>query len=258
MRGAYDAASAAWATGPDRVYARLGAAVVAAISMPLDGRRVLDVGAGTGAVSRAVAARGGCALALDAAEGMTRRSLASGVPSVCGDAVAVPLRAASFDAAVAAFSLTHLLDPVAALRELTRVVVPGGWVAACGFGPGPEHPVRAAVDAAARSRGWEPPPWYRWLKSEAEPVLKSAAAMGTAAAVAGLAQIEVDEAPLDVGSLTPLELVGYRFGMPSLAPFVAELDPSARAALVGDALRRLGTRPPPLRPVVVTLRAVVG
>lgn len=257
MRGAYDAASAGWADGPDRVYGRLGAAAVAAIPRPLDGRRVLDVGAGTGAVSRAVAAAGGLAMALDAAEGMARRSLASGVPSVCGDAVALPFREASFDSAVAAFSLTHLLDPVVGLRELTRVVAPGGSVVVCGFGPGPEHPVKIAVEAAARSRGWDPPPWYRWLKSEAEPVLKSSAAMAEAAAAAELADIEVDETPVDVGVLAPLDLVRYRLGMPSIAPFVAGLDPSARAALVTDALDRLGRRPPPLRPVVVVLRALI-
>ena len=48
VRAAYDAAAGLWAAGPERVYAALAAALLASADVPLAGRRVLDMGAGTG------------------------------------------------------------------------------------------------------------------------------------------------------------------------------------------------------------------
>ena len=49
-------------------------------------------------------------------------------PAVVGDALALPFAPSAFDAAVAAFSLNHLSDPAAGLREMARVTRPGGAV----------------------------------------------------------------------------------------------------------------------------------
>jgi ubiquinone/menaquinone biosynthesis C-methylase UbiE len=46
-----------------------------------------------------------------------------------GDAEAMPFDDAMFDAAVANFGIHHMPDPIRALREVRRVLVPGGRVA---------------------------------------------------------------------------------------------------------------------------------
>jgi ubiquinone/menaquinone biosynthesis C-methylase UbiE len=257
MRAAYDTASAVWGAGPQAVYDRLAAAIVAAAPVPLGGRLVLDVGAGTGAVSRAVTAAGGKPVAVDAAWGMSRATRRNGVRSACGDALALPFRSASFWTAVAAFLLSHLRDPVAGLAEAKRVVEPGGAVVVGGFGTGPEHPVKSVVDEAAQRHGWIPPAWYVRLKTETEAAVAQADQVSAAARSAGLGEVQASEHPVEVGPLTPEDLVGYRLGMPSLAAFVAGLRPKARQALVQDALAALGPEPPPLSPWVLVMRARV-
>jgi hypothetical protein len=59
VRASYDAAAGGWASGPGPMYARLAGALIAAAPVPLAGRRVLDLGAGTGAAGRAALAAGG-------------------------------------------------------------------------------------------------------------------------------------------------------------------------------------------------------
>ena len=48
VQAAYAAGAAAWASGPARVYRRLAELLVAFSPVPLGGRRVLDLGSGTG------------------------------------------------------------------------------------------------------------------------------------------------------------------------------------------------------------------
>ena len=52
---AYTGVAAAWDAGPSRLYDALARAVVSAHPGDVAGLRVLDIGAGTGAVSRALA-----------------------------------------------------------------------------------------------------------------------------------------------------------------------------------------------------------
>ncbi len=58
VRAGYDAAAAGWAEGPGRMYTPLARALVAAAPVPLSGRRVLDLGAGTSVAGRAALAAG--------------------------------------------------------------------------------------------------------------------------------------------------------------------------------------------------------
>jgi ubiquinone/menaquinone biosynthesis C-methylase UbiE len=103
------------------------------------GARVLDVGCGPGTITIDVAARvaPGRVLGIDRADEVLETARAdardAGVDNVefaVGDVYALDLPDASFDVVHAHQVLQHLTDPVAALREMRRVCVPGGVVAA--------------------------------------------------------------------------------------------------------------------------------
>jgi demethylmenaquinone methyltransferase/2-methoxy-6-polyprenyl-1,4-benzoquinol methylase len=132
------------------------------------GRRVLDVATGTGAVALELARRKGCAVVgLDQSAEMlavARRRVPEEVQLVEGHADRLPFPDASFAALTFTYLLRYVDDPAATLRELARVVAPGGTVAGLEFGV-PPNPlaralwrfyVRAVLPAAGRliSPGW--------------------------------------------------------------------------------------------------------
>src|SRR4051794_4833448 len=89
-------------------------------------RRVLDVGAGTGRLTRAAARLGHDVVAVE--PDVRMRALAeaaSRAPVLDGTAEALPLPTASVDAALAG-QAWHWFDPARALPELARVLRPGG------------------------------------------------------------------------------------------------------------------------------------
>ncbi|WP_037604469.1 class I SAM-dependent methyltransferase [Streptacidiphilus rugosus] len=95
------------------------------------GTRVLDVGTGPGTVAAAALALGAEVVAVDAEPGMVALAAANAPGAQVRHAVlpALPFPDDAFDAAVANFVVNHVEDPRAALRELRRVVRPGGRVA---------------------------------------------------------------------------------------------------------------------------------
>ena len=103
---------------------------------PQPGEQVLDVACGTGVVSLAMAAAvgpGGSVLGVDLSAGMVAsavaRAQAAGISQARFarmDAEALALPAASFDLVVCALGLMYLPDADAALREMQRVLRPGG------------------------------------------------------------------------------------------------------------------------------------
>jgi SAM-dependent methyltransferase len=247
---AYSAGGAAWEAGPARVYDRLASVLVERCPGGVAGRVVLDLGAGTGAASRAALAAGaGAVVAVDAAPGMLAHARADRPPAAAGDATALPFAAGSFGAVVAAFSLNHLTDPAAGLAEAARVLRPGGGLVASAYAAADEHPVKAAVDAACAAAGWSPAPWVGRLRSEAMARLATVEAAREAAAALDGAIVE--EIGVELPDLTPADLVAWRLGMAQVASFVAALDDDAREALVADALGRLGAPPPLVRRCIV-------
>ncbi len=94
---------------------------------PSGARRLLDLGAGVGALApyeRAAAPDATVVLA-DRAEGMLRLA-PTDTPRVLVDARALPIRDETFDAVVMAFVLFHVPEPTEALAEVARVLRRGG------------------------------------------------------------------------------------------------------------------------------------
>jgi SAM-dependent methyltransferase len=242
---AYSATGAAWRDGPERVYQRLSDVLVSASPIPLAGQRVADVGAGTGAASRAIERAGGRPIALDLARGMLRVDVAERPPAVVADVRHLPLAPGSCTAVVAAFSYNHVPDPGLALIDAARVVGPGGVVLASTYGSDDTHPVKAAADAAASEAGWAPEPWVEEIRSRTVPLLATVSAVQAVAQAVGL-DVEVQRVEVPFPDLEPTDLVAWRLGMAQLAPFMARLRPSARRQVVRRALELLGPDPEPL------------
>jgi demethylmenaquinone methyltransferase/2-methoxy-6-polyprenyl-1,4-benzoquinol methylase len=152
----YDLLNDVLSMGQDRRWRRAVAAAVGA----RPGERVLDLAAGTGAVSRVLAEAGADCVACDFSFGMLEvgamRLARSGHPGrpgpggngpaataattgrgavrfVAGDALALPLRNGAFDAVTISFGLRNVADPAAALAEMRRVTKPGGRLLICEF-----------------------------------------------------------------------------------------------------------------------------
>jgi SAM-dependent methyltransferase len=95
--------------------------------LPAGARRVVDLGAGTGKLSRQLAARGLAVTAVEPDAGM-RQVLAASSPEVdvrAGSGEAIPLGDGEEDAVLAAQSW-HWMDAGTAAREAARVLRPGG------------------------------------------------------------------------------------------------------------------------------------
>jgi len=111
--------------------------------------RVLDVGCGPGIVTCAFARRAASAIGLDLVPAMLERARAraaelgvDNVAWVAGDLDPLPFEDRSFDVVVTRFVLHHVEDPGSALREMRRVLAPGGTLVVCDVTP-PERSAQA-------------------------------------------------------------------------------------------------------------------
>ena len=133
----YDRANRLLSLGVDQCWRRRAVAVAGV----RPGERALDVCAGTGDLSLALAGAGAEVVAVDfcremlrlAGDKVGRRSGAFALRLLCGDATALPFADRSFDLCTVAFGIRNVSEPVAALREMARVVRPGGRVVVLEF-----------------------------------------------------------------------------------------------------------------------------
>jgi demethylmenaquinone methyltransferase / 2-methoxy-6-polyprenyl-1,4-benzoquinol methylase len=122
----YDAMNHVMTAGLDRRWRRETAQAVVS-----PGDRVLDACCGTGDLALADLRAGGARVTgLDFSEQMLERARAksSEIDWVQGDALALPFADGSFDAATVGFGVRNLDDLESGLRELRRVLRPGGRV----------------------------------------------------------------------------------------------------------------------------------
>jgi len=98
--------------------------------LPAEGGRVLEVGAGRGVDSRALADRGARVVAIDySPEALTRQGMVRGdsrMSVVQADAFSLPFDEGCFDVVFHQGLLEHFHDPLPMAREHLRVVRPGG------------------------------------------------------------------------------------------------------------------------------------
>ncbi|MFI5285094.1 MAG: class I SAM-dependent methyltransferase [Candidatus Dormibacteria bacterium] len=256
-RNAYRGVAAAWAAGPAAMYDKLASVALTSAANSLRGASVLDVGAGTGALCRALKTAGAVPIAVDMSGDMLRLIGDAALGSVVGDMCALPFRDGGFDAAVSGFAISHVDVPERALAEMSRVVRPHGQVIASVFGEAAPAASKDAVDEVARGFGFDPPAWYVQLKRGTEPRSNTPALLGACAGAAGLEDIDVADLVVDSGLDTPESIAAYRIGLAHLAPFVASLPGSQRDEFFRRAVAAVRERGQPVRPRVLVLSSRV-
>lgn len=127
----YDITNNIISMGQDRAWRK---ATVNAVN-PLPGEVILDLAAGTGTSSEPFDARGARVVPCDFSYGMLAvgKERRPDLPFTAGDGTALPFADEVFDAATISFGLRNIVDTNLALRELLRVVKPGGRIVICEF-----------------------------------------------------------------------------------------------------------------------------
>lgn len=143
------------------------------------GTRVIDVAAGTGNFAFAAARRGADVLATDFAPAMiellgaraTERGLGARVRAAVMDGQALEVPDASFDVAASIFGLLFFPDHDRGIRELARVLVPGGRAVISTWAPPPRGEMSRLFGIAlakamppAPGAPAAPPPLPHWAK----------------------------------------------------------------------------------------------
>jgi len=213
LPGRYERMGAVLSFGQDPRWRR---ALVAAIAAR-PGQRVLDVATGTGLVAFELARRSGCeVVGLDQSEQMLARararlsaepSLAGRMRFVHGEAERLPFADGEFDALTFTYLLRYVDDREATMRELARVVRPGGRIGMVEFGV-PSSPLLRAAWRAHTRIGLPAlgrlvsPAWYevgRFLGPNIEQLYAQAPDLASIWLAAGIADIRGRRMSLGAG-----------------------------------------------------------
>jgi 2-polyprenyl-3-methyl-5-hydroxy-6-metoxy-1,4-benzoquinol methylase len=133
----FDGMAATWEANPSRAERAQVTADAIAARVPLQRTwSAVDVGSGTGLLSRALADRVGSLLLVDTSPGMTEvagdRIAASGMSTLsaaCLDITTTRPPGAPFDLAVSLLMLHHVKDVAAFLASVVGILTPGGYIA---------------------------------------------------------------------------------------------------------------------------------
>jgi len=218
-------------------YAEPLAVVFGAFAGIAAGSKILDVGCGPGALTAYARSRGAEVSAIDPSPPFVDaiRARFPGIDARIGTAEELPYDAGAFDAALAQLVVHFMTDPVAGIKQMARVVRPGGVVAACVWdGPtgalAPFWDVVHLIDPGAQDEA-----------------LLSGAHRGHLTEIfkaAGLRDVAEDAIAIDVEHPTFAEWwEPYTFGVGPAGDYVQRLDDDGRARLETVARDRLGDGP---------------
>ncbi len=222
----FDRAAAAYERGR-ATYPQAAVAAILAATGAAPGRKLLELGAGTGKLTRLLTGSGAHVVALEPVAGM-REVLARAAPDAEPlDAVAedIPLADASVDAVVVAQAF-HWFDPHGATGEIARVLRPGGAV------------------ALIWNRRDERAAWMRELTRRLDALAGDAPRYRTGRWRAGFDASEAFE-PLELRTWPHRGAEGRAVVLDRVASmsFVAALEQAPRAALLADVAHLLDTHP---------------
>lgn len=206
IAGRYDLLNRVLSLGIDRSWRKR---TVRALALDDGPRRVLDVATGTGdlAIEISRAHRNATVIGVDPSvrmldigrHKMNKRHLETRVTMVTGDAQRLEFGDGSFDAATIAFGIRNVPDRMAGLRELARVVRPGGKIAVLELG----EPRSGLLARLVRFHTYRLVPWIGGLLSghrEYSYLQRSIAAFPDAKTFAGM----MTDAGLVVEIVTPM------------------------------------------------------
>jgi hypothetical protein len=115
--------------------------------------------------------------------------------------------------------------------------------------------VKDDVDRALAPFGFAVPEWHTVMKNDIEPLTATVDGLLRVARAAGVDDADVVVHHVDSGLRTPDDLVALRFGMATVAPFLARLDAPTREQARAASVAALGDDPPPF---VVDLLVLVA
>ena len=176
------------------------------------GERVLDVACGTGIVARLAAKRVGgqgvvVGLDLNTAMLAVARALPQSGATITwteASVLAMPFPDATFTVVLCQLGLQFFPDRPQALREMRRVLVPGGRLLLSVFGPLAHNP---APQALADALEWHLGPHASAIK-RAEHELDDPAALHDLVAGAGFAEVSIETTTQPIRFPSPREYVG--------------------------------------------------
>lgn len=214
----------------------IGAPVAADLvdaAMPRPGERVLDVACGTGVVTRLAAERvgkEGTVAGLDPNPGMLEVAQEAASPDTSirwhrAPAEEIPLPDESFDLVLCGMGVQFFSDKQAGLREIRRVLVPGGRLAASLPGPTPP-PFTIMAEELTRHIGPEAASFVHAVFSLHDPD-----EIRTLTTDAGFEDVMIRSSPRTFSLPAPADFLWRYVESTPLQAMVGEADGERRAAL---------------------------